>query len=29
MDQFEHGVPKQIRILSVVEPPRHFVKVGR
>ena len=29
MDQFEHRVPKQERILAVVEPPRHFVKVGR
>lgn len=29
MDQLEHGVAEQIRILAVVEPPRHFVKVGR
>jgi len=28
MNQFEHRVPKQERILAVVEPPRHFVKVG-
>jgi hypothetical protein len=27
-DQFEHGIAEQKRILSVVESPRHFVKVG-
>ena len=29
MNEFQHRVPKQERILAVVEPPRHFVKVGR
>ena len=28
MNEFEHGVTKQERVLAVVEPPRHFVKVG-
>jgi len=29
MNESQHRVAKQKRILSVVEPPRHFVKVGR
>ncbi len=29
MNELEHRIPKQERILAVVEPPRHFVKVGR
>jgi hypothetical protein len=29
MNEFQHRVPKQERILAVIEPPRHFVKVGR
>ena len=28
MNQFKHGIPKQERVLSIVETPRHFVKVG-
>src|SRR5208282_3114259 len=29
MNEFQHRVTKEIRILAVVEPPRHLVKVGR
>jgi len=29
MNQFQHRVTEQKRILAVVEPPSHFVKVGR
>ena len=29
MNQFEHGVSKQEWVLTVVEAPRHLVKVGR
>jgi hypothetical protein len=29
MNEFQHRISKQERILTVVEPPRHFVKVGR
>jgi len=29
VNELQHRVPKQERILAVVEPPRHFVKVGR
>jgi len=29
MSKFQYRIPKQKRILPVVEPPRHFVKVGR
>ncbi len=28
MNELQHRVPEQERILTVVEPPRHFVKVG-
>jgi hypothetical protein len=29
MNEFQHRIPKQEWIFTVVEPPRHFVKVGR
>ncbi len=29
MNESQHRVTKQERVLAVVEPPRHFVKVGR
>ena|ERR1700676_4767626 len=29
MNELEHRVSKQERVLTVIEPPRHFVKVGR
>ena len=29
MNEFQHRVSKQERILAVVEPPRHFVRIGR
>lgn len=29
MNEFQHRVAKQVRILTIVEAPRHFVKVGR
>jgi hypothetical protein len=29
MNEFQHRIAKQERVLAVVEPPRHFVKVGR
>jgi hypothetical protein len=29
MNEFQHRVPKQERILAIVEAPCHFVKVGR
>lgn len=29
MNELEHGIPKQERILAVVKTPRRFVEVGR
>ena len=29
MNEFQHRVPKKVRILAVIEAPRHFVQVGR
>src|SRR6266404_97778 len=29
MDQFEHRVPKQERILAIVKPPCHLLQIGR
>jgi len=29
MKEFQHRIPKPERILAVVEPPCHFVKIGR
>jgi hypothetical protein len=29
MNEFQHRVAEKIRVLPVVEPPRHFVEIGR
>ena len=29
MNEFQHRISKQVRILAIVEAPRHFVKVSR
>ncbi len=27
-DEFEHGIPEQVRVLAIVETPRHLLQVG-
>jgi hypothetical protein len=28
LNEPNHGIPKQVRIVTVVEPPRHLIKAG-